>query len=438
MDSEPTDHATTHEPIAIDDLFSGRDAVHACPHGHFDAIRAMEGLPYSAAVDAYLVARYEEAREVLGDPARFSSKVPFGRVAMRTERDAVAALTAEDPELATLLASLKPRRIAMLASADNPAHKRQRRIVQTAFSGKRISAITPWIRATTAGLIDALEAGTRGGERAVDVVAGLAVPLPVHVIAQMLGVDPSRHDQFKRWSDDFIFAAGAGNADIEALKRALRGQQALFAYFAEQAERRRTEPGDDLLSGIVTAYAEAGDEIDPDEIVAMATQLLVGGNETTSALIAASLHLLARRPDIAAALRTAPGTIPQFVEEVVRREGPAQANFRVATCDTMVGGVPIAKGQQLMVMYNAANLDPAAFGSAPIGTSFPTGARHVGFGFGEHFCIGAPLARLEARIAIELTLERFATIALPAETELRYANTYLSRALVNLPLELRP
>lgn len=424
---------TPAEHAAIDDIFLSRSDVQRCPYARFDSLRSVAGLHYSKPIEAYVVARYADAVRVLGDPETFSSRVPFGRLAMRREREAIAAATAEDPELASLLERLKPRRIPMLASADDPAHRRQRRLVLHAFSGARINAVEPWIRSTADKLVDGF-----GTETRVDVVSRLAVPLPVRVIAHMLGVDDSLHTQFKLWSDDFIFSAAADDKSPADLKAALRGQKALFEFFAAQVAERERAPRDDLISGIVQAYKTEGEALDTDEIVAMAAQLMVGGNETTSGLITACLEVLAREPALAAALRADGSAIPRFVEETVRREGPAQGNFRVATRDAEIAGVQIRKGEQVFVLYNAASLDPQAFGAEPLDARFEMKGRHIGFGFREHACIGAPLARLEARIAVETMLRRYAGWSIAADQQYRYVKTYIGRVLLDLPLTLQP
>lgn len=417
------------EDLRLEDLFEGSPEAIACPFRHFEALQQTSGLYYSPELDAHVASRYSDLGEIVADPDRFSSRIPFGRIAMEREKQAIQAMMAEDPELAALMAGLRPRRIPMLASSDNPRHRLQRKIALSALSGKRLTAIQPWIRTTTEALFDGFES-----KPAVDVVSAVSIPLPVRVIARLLGVEEDMYDQFKRWSDAFIFAAGAENVKAANLKRALLQQQDLFAYLAEHFEQRKSDPRDDMLTAMLQAYQDSGEPFEIDEVIAMAAQLLVAGNETTSALISHVLHTLATRPDLVTTLRERPKDIARFVEEVLRREGPAQANFRQVKEDATIGGVSVKKGTQIMMMWNAASRDPTVFGDCELDASFGPGGRHFGFGFGEHFCIGAPLARLEAKIVTETVLDRFSSIELANEGPLRFAPTYLSRAMLMLPL----
>lgn len=420
---------TVASEIKIGDLFTDDPAIKGCPFAHFDKLRAIDGLYYAPEVEAYLVARYADAIEILSDPDRFSSKIPFGRVAMRKERDAIEALGAENAELSGLLAALRPRRIPMLASADQPGHKRQRRLVQSAFAPRRLNKAEPWLRKTAEELINAFP-----DNETVDAVAGLTVPLPVRAIAILMGVDESQQEQFKRWSDNFFFSAGNGALDVEQLNASLHGQVDLFAYVARQVAEHRSRPQEDIITDVLEASEKTDDPLSLEEMQAMFSQLLVAGNETTTGLLGSSLLVLAQRPDLFDALASDQTAIPRFVDETVRREFPVAATFRMARCDTTVGGFPIKAGDQLMVLPGAANNDPAMFGNDELTAEFIAKPRHVAFGNGIHFCVGAPLAKLEAKIVIEILVQRFSRITLDETQSRRYAPFYLNRAPSYLPM----
>lgn len=416
--------------VRVDALFDNTPSVNACPYPHYDAVRAEPGLHYSAAVDAYLITRHADAQEVLRDWQRFSNKIPFGRVTIQREREAIKALLETEPDLADLLARLKPRRAPMLVSADPPLHMRQRRLLQNLFSPRYITDSHDFVRDLTRRLIDAF-----ADQPTVELVNALAVPMPVQVIAVLMGVEPERQADFKRWSDCFVSATGEGG-DVVA---AIRGQTELFDYFKQQIDERRARPRDDLVTRVMDARQPGDEPFTDDEVIAVLSQMLVAGNETTSALIASSLMILAQHPDLADRLRREPERIPDFVEEVMRLETPAKATFRTVIADTTVGGFPVPAGGQLMILFGAANRDPAACPSTRVELDPVPKMRHVGFGNGQHFCLGAPLARMEAKIVVEEMLGRFARIELAEpEAGLDYVPIDITRSLARLDLKLTP
>lgn len=427
-DVNGTGMANATDDLNIADLFANDPAVKGCPFAHFAKVREMPGLYFAPDVEAYLITRYADAVEIFSDSERFSSKIPFGRVAMRKEREAIDTLRAGHPELDGLFSDLRPRRIPMLASADPPVHKRQRRLVQAAFSPKRLGKAEPWLRQTTERLVDGF-----AEDELVDAVPALTVPLPVSAIAILMGVDDNRQAQFKRWSDSFF---SGGNGDADQVTAALHGQVELFAYIAEQIAENRARPSDSIIADVLEASERTDDPLSVPEMQAMFSQLLVAGNETTTGLLGSCLLTLARRADLFDALAESPDAIPRFVDEVLRREFPVAANFRTVTCDTTVGGVPVEAGSQLMILQGAVNNDPARFGDRDLTTDFAVEGRHVTFGGGIHFCVGAPLARLEARIVVETVTQRFATLSLEPGETLRYAPFYMNRALSYLPVRV--
>lgn len=425
----------TSKPTAnldIDELFTGGQEIRRCPYNHFEAIRQYDGLYYSPVVEAYIIGREADVFEVLNKKEDFSYKAPFGLVAMRKEATAIKGLMAEHPEMSELMASLRPRRIPMLASSDPPAHTRQRKIAQAAFTPKRIAQLAPKIQALADELIDAFAI-----EAPVDFIQKFAIPLPVSVITTMMGVDPSQYKQFRQWSDDFFFAASSGQTTSEQLNSALQGQVKLFAYFADQVEDRRRNPREDLITDVVFAHEAEGEEpLSIEEMQAMLGQLLVAGNESTAALLSNCLHHLARNPHIADALRQRPEKIPNFVEEMIRIEAPSNSFFQYCVRDTTIGGVKIPAGSQVMLSYGAAGRDPAAHSDIDFTADDNPRPSHISFGYGRHFCIGAPLARKEANIVVETMLRRFSDIRVAEGETPRYMTSYLARGLSYLPLTL--
>lgn len=416
--------------VVMRELFSNDAGVRACPFDHFASARAQSGLIYHSDIEAFVVSRHADMLEVLRDPELFSSWIPFGRVAARRERDTVTALLANEPDLAVLVSDLKPRRTPVLVNCDPPDHMRQRRLVQGAFAGKRISAAEPGVEALAEALIDGF-----AGRQVVDVVPELSIALPVRVIALMLGVDDSRQADFKRWSDDFMNAAGNDGHTRDVMVAAMRGQGELFAFLRAEIADRRDNPREDVITDLLLAR-QAGDEpFSENEILAMCSQFLVAGNETTTALIGNALLILARDAELADALRADIARVPAFLEEVLRRESPIQGVFRTATADTVLAGQEIKAGQQVFLMHGSANRDTAAFKDTPLDKDFVAQPRHVAFGFGEHFCLGSGLARMEARVVITTMLRRFSLIALAGD-EVEYGSTYMIRSLKALPLRL--
>jgi len=416
--------------IEIEDLFGDAQAIHACPFHHYDAVREQPGLVYSPTMEAYLVTRLADAREVLSDASRFSNKVPFGRVAMRKEREATKELMAKDQDISDLVARLKPRRAPMLASADPPIHLRQRRLLQNLFSPKYTRSYEDYVTALADSFIDRFPDGE------VEFVAALSVPLPVEVIATLMGVEPARGEDFKRWSNSFFFATGS-KVDESKIATAIREQVELFDYFTAQIADRRANPRDDLVTKVIEAR-QAGDEpFTDDEVVAVLSQMLVAGNETTTGLLSSCMLHLARRPELIDRLHAEPERIADFCEEVLRLECPAKANTRTVLVDTTVGGFPVEAGSQIMVLHVAANRDPAAFKSE-VDLEARNKARHVGFGNGEHFCLGAELARMEARVVVGAMVRRFRRLSLKPGHEPEYIPLNTTRALDNLYLCLEP
>lgn len=382
----------------------------ANPYPHFPKL--LEGPPrqLNLYMPTTLVARYADVVNVLRDYRRFTVRRP--QILMRERINVFDGA----PTILT---------------ADPPVHTRLRRLVSKAFTPKRIRELEPRIRDITGELLSRV---TDSSE--VDAMAALANPLPVIVIAELLGVSAADHAQFKQWSNDLVTSFGQ---DITTGPSAagLAAKEALRGYLAEAIEERRANPADDLISALVTARDES-DALSESELLAFVVLLLLAGNETTTNLIGNGLLALCRFPDQQQRLRENRELIPKAIEEMLRYDPPVQMTVRIPTVSTDVGGTEIPAGSLAFILLGAANRDPAQF---PHPELFEVGREpneHVSFGEGIHFCLGAPLARLEGAIAIESMLEKFSRLQLfNPDAKLEYRGSMALRGLTKLLLSMR-
>lgn len=410
------------------------DAIR-CPHHILTRLRAEAPVRWIDEIEAYAVTRYDDIVHVNRHPELFSSRMATGPVLARQMAETIAVLVEDDAEVRDILTVRAARgRTAVLLNADPPLHSRQRKLVNRSFTPRAVKAREAGIRQLTDELIDAFAGG---GE--VELVRALAVPLPLSVIADALGVPRDRMEDFKRWSDDFVVAIGNHNLSKDDLRRMILSQAEFFDYFAEQIADRRANPRPDLVTEIVLSRID-GEELTEPEMLSMFSQFLVAGNETTTKLICSAVLRLTHDRALAGRLRAAPALVPDFIEEVLRLEAPVQGLFRVANEDTEIGGVQVPARASLWLVYASGNRDEEMFPS-PQECVLGREARnpHLAFGFGEHFCLGASLARIEAQAAIDRLLARFSDIELVGRAEdLEYEPSYVLHGLERLPLRLTP
>jgi cytochrome P450 len=383
------------------------------PHPLFSELRRTSPVCPVTPEGWWAVSRHDDVVFVLKHPELFSS------TGLRSGRDALM-----DPRLVD--DPLFPDD-ASIISSDPPVHGRLRKLVNGAFAPRAMQRLEARVREITTERVEALIRQDR-----FDMLADLAVPLPVTVIAEMLGVDPADQADFKRWSDDAINVQPARRLPDAEVERILRGRDEFRAYFEAMIHERRLRPRDDLVSDLCRAEPE-GDALSADEVLAMTILLLIAGNETTTNLIGNGTLLLLQHPEAMSRLRADQGLIPGFLEEVLRYNGPVKLLTRRATADVTLSGTTLPRGAMVAVLVAAANRDPDFFPDPDRFDICREGRGHITFGFGIHFCVGAPLARMEARIAFGEILRRVPPFS-REPGRLAWAPSIALRGLRALPL----
>jgi cytochrome P450 len=380
----------------------------ADPHpvyAHWRRATPVRRVKLPSGITAWLITRYDDARQALTDP-RLSKALPVGQATDRALPPAVGAAVSQH-----------------MLSADPPDHTRLRRLVSGAFTARRIEALRPRIEEITEDLLAAM-----AGRERVDLIDAFAFPLPIQVICELLGVPAADRDSFRTWSNIIV----TGSAARDRLPGAM---QAMVAYIRRLIAERRAHPGDDLLSGLITVR-DAQDRLSEDELSSMVFLLLIAGHETTVNLIGNGAYLLLNDRGRWDRLRADPALLPSAIEEFLRFEGPVEtATFRVATEDLEIGGSTVRAGEPVLVVLLAADRDEQRFPAADELRLDREHNPHLAFGHGIHYCLGAPLARLEAQIAFGKLLARYPDLrmAVPAG-QLTWRPGVLMRGLQELPV----
>jgi cytochrome P450 len=388
-------------------------AFAADPHHRYRELRDLPRAAWSPRLDGWVVTRYDDVHAVLHDHRRFSSDERHARVP-RMRR-------AANPGGRNVV------------SSDPPAHTRLRRILNRHFTPASIRAWEPRVRALVAETLDASTT-----PRSFDAIRDLAIPLPLSVIAEMLGVPASDRSRFATWSENEItqITPDTPAADVDRLEQSSSELHAYFLAAIERARRRGAGCERGLL-GVLVAAADDEDRLTNDELLAFATLLLRSGQATTTHLIGNALHALATAPAAWAALLSGRTSLPLAVEELLRYAGPVQSIHRIVREPVVVHGISLLPGDRVHVVLASANRDERRFEDPDAMRIDRMPNDHVAFGSGIHWCLGAELARLELRLVLEGLLERAPSleIAIPPNC-LEHAWTWTIRGLASLPLTI--
>lgn len=360
------------------------ESLLANPYPTYERLRRIDPVHKARLIDAWVLSRYEDVQAVLLDHHRFSS----GQSGPDYKRD------------------------ASMLDLDPPDHTRLRSLVSKAFTPRSIAALGPRIQRIVDKLLDDVADSNR-----FDLIAALAFPLPVIVIAEMLGVPPRDLERFKEWSNDIVLSLEPALSD-EKRQRFLRSEQELHQYFESIIAQRRLAPRDDLISALLAAEEE-GDRLSRQELLATLELLLVAGNETTRNMIGNGMLALLRNPRQLQRLQDEPQLLDSAINELLRYDSPVQLDGRTLLEDVEIGGKKMRAGQQVVAAIGAANHDPAAFSEPDKLDIGRKQKSHISFGRGIHFCLGAPLAMLEGRTALATLLQRFSSIRLAEDPEHR-------------------
>ncbi|BBX62915.1 linalool 8-monooxygenase [Mycobacterium saskatchewanense] len=367
-------------PLHSPDFYAGD------PYPAYRELRASSPVCWNDVTKFWALLKYDDVRFVSGNPAVFTS---------------TKGITIPDPELPN------PVQDGNLIFTDPPRHRRLRKLVNAGFTRRRVAVLEPTIREIVRGILDGLEPGA-----VHEFAEQIAAPLPTRMIAELIGAPPDDWEQFRAWSDA---ATGIADPEIELHPMVALGQ--LYAYFEKLIAARRIDARDDLLSVLAGSQID-GHRLTDSDLLNFAFLLLVAGNETTRNLIALGTLALIAHPDQSRLLVDDPALIPAAVEEMLRWNSPVVHMARTATTDVEIRGQQIAEGDVVVMLYGSANRDEDVFG--PDADEFRVTRHpnpHIAFGCGEHSCVGAQLARLEASVLLDELLRRFPRLELAGEVE---------------------
>ena len=413
-------------------LFSREQDALRCPYPIFEQLRTDAAVVHDEQLGAWIATGYEAARAILRDTENWSSKSPTSPGPRESAMTAAMATLSQEPAMAEAFERMMSgrRTAAVLLNADPPEHVRQRRVVNAAFRPDRIRELEPRVRRRSDELIEAFVA--RG---TVELVAEYAVLLPMRIIADALGVGDDDLLMFKKWSDDLVIPIGNATPSVDQVRDFITSTQEFADYFSDKLERRASDPRDDLLSDVANAELD-GERLTRAEQISMCQQFLVAGNETTTKLITNMANRFADEPGLQASIDADRSFIPSFIEESLRFEAPVQGLFREAKNDVTIGGTTIPAGDHVWVVYAAANRDADKFTRPDDFDPTRSNAReHLSFGNGEHFCIGAGLARAEAQVAVEAMLDHLPDLRHAADHQPVYEDSFILRGLRQLHLD---
>lgn len=386
------------------------------PFPLYEALQAQDPVHWSPALRSWIVTRYEDVRHVLSASTMSSDRLtPFYESLKDQRRDVLSGV-------------MRYLNLWLVFKAP-PEHTRLRRMLNTVFTPGMIRALEPGIRATLTHILASIDP-----RREIEFMRDVAVLLPAYVILDMLGVPHADFERIKVWSDQLRLFIGTAQGEGDKYAKAREGADHMSAYFREVIARRRAEPGDDVVSRMIAVRDDEG-SLSEDELVASCMLFLFGGHETTTNLLGSAVAALLAHRDQLQRLHAHPELMPQAVEEFLRYDGPSNSMVRLVAVDHELRGKNLRKGERVFAMINAANRDPRQFErphELDIGRS-PN--RHLTFGQGVHFCLGAPLARLEARICLGELVHRFPDMQAGSADE-EWIDALIMRGPERLPVVL--
>ena len=390
----------------------------ADPYPLYAWLRENDPVHWSESFRGWIITRYEDVNQILLNPARFSSD-RFRKLAeeFASRRPAVQAVTNVMRE--------------WFIFNDPPDHTRMRRLLRDTFTPLVLRRMEPRIQEVIDGLLD-----QAAGREEMDFIRDFAFPLPATVIAVILGSPVEDIDDLKRWSDQITAFVGASQDEADNMEEAKAGLESMVEYFRSIIKARRAKPRDDLIS-LMLAADDDGAVLSDDDVAFNCPLLVVAGHETTANLLGNGLYHLLRNPGQYRILRDNPDLVPRAVEEFLRFDGPVPGVVRIAAEELEMHGRTIRRGEMMFVFMNSANRDPAQFPDPDVLDITRESNRHLSFGYGIHFCLGAPLARLEARLAISTLMTRFGGLTLLNESPEWIPQIFL-RGLKSLPIALHP
>ncbi|MBC7810249.1 MAG: cytochrome P450 [Burkholderiales bacterium] len=389
----------------------------ADPYPYYHALQRDDPVHWNERLQIWVLTRYAEVA-----PAMRDERISY--------HEKMKPFLSKLPEALRLDLDEFERHVSTwLGHTDPPHHTRLRGLIHRAFVPRLMERMRLHIQTRVEGLINAVEAEGRGE---MDVIWDFAYPLPASVIAEMLGVPAEDHQLFKHWTDDIVAFMGTARAQPDDAQRALNGVRGLSEYVRGVIAEHRQHPRETLISGLMSTD-ENGGQLSEDEIVGVCSGLFIAGHETTTNLIGNGMLALLRNRDQLEKLRDNPILIGGAVEELLRYDSPVQRSWGVALDDMEIGGKRIRAGELVLKMLGAANRDPEQFPDPDTLDIERGDNRHIAFGYGFHFCLGAPLARIEGQIAINTLLRRLPNIRLAAP-DVEWHPNIAFRGLKSLPV----
>ena len=388
-------------------------ALREDPHTVYRELRERDPVHRSYPASGWVFSRYADCHALLSDKNFSADERNWVRYGRMRRRGSLAGIP--DPYESGLVSMIRQ---------DAPDHTRLRNLVSKAFTPRQVERM----RGRIVEVAEELLAPLRGAS-SIELMEQLAVPLPVVVIAEMLGVPSADRERFRHWSDEVVRTLG--DSSFEDVRRSFRARDELCEYFKGIIEQRRAAPQEDLITALAAAEEE-GDRLSEKELFGILVLLLVAGNETTTKLIGNSVTALLDHPEQLALLREEPKRVLGAVDELLRFAGPVQLTSRLATEDREFAGAQIRRGQQLLVLLASANRDPDQFERPDELDVTRENVRHLALGHGAHFCVGAQLARLETGLALEALIQHFPDLR--RDGPVQWGDNTILRGPTRLPL----